>query len=31
MKVYRRLTMGEGENLSTFYKMVSSRLQEPSK
>src|ERR1700692_2423518 len=31
MKVYRRLTLGEGENLSLFYKMVSSRLQEPSK
>ena len=31
MKVYRRLTMGEAENLSAFYKMVSSRLQEPSK
>jgi hypothetical protein len=31
MKVYRRLTLGEGESLPTFYKMVSSRLQEPSK
>jgi hypothetical protein len=31
MKVYRRLTMGEAENLSTFYKMVSNRLQNPSK
>jgi hypothetical protein len=31
MKVYRRLTMGEAENLSAFYKMVSSRLQEPPK
>jgi hypothetical protein len=27
MKVYRRLTLGQGENLSLFYKMVSSRLQ----
>jgi len=31
IKVYRRLTMGEGENLCTFYKMVSGRLGEPSK
>ena len=31
MKVYRRLTMGETENLSTFYKMVSNRLQDASK
>lgn len=31
MKVYRRLTLGEEENLSSFYKMVLSRLQEPSK
>jgi hypothetical protein len=31
MKVYRRLTLGPAENLSTFYKMVSSRLNEPSK
>jgi hypothetical protein len=30
IKVYRRLTLGEGENLSTFYKMVSARLGEPS-
>lgn len=30
MKVYRRLTMGEAENLSAFYKMVSNRLQQPS-
>ena len=30
IKVYRRLTLGEGENLSAFYKMVSSRLN-PSK
>jgi hypothetical protein len=28
MKVYRRLTMGEGENLSTFYKLVARRLGE---
>jgi hypothetical protein len=28
MKVYRRLTMGDGENLSTFYKLVSGRLRE---
>jgi hypothetical protein len=26
IKVYRRLTMGEAENLSTFYQMVSARL-----
>ncbi len=26
IKVYRRLTMGAGENLSTFYAMVSARL-----
>src|ERR1700728_1646567 len=31
MKVYRRLTMGSGENLPGFYKMVSTRLQESSK
>jgi hypothetical protein len=31
MKVYRRLTMGAGENLPSFYKMVSGRLAEPSK
>src|SRR5580704_15501627 len=30
IKVYRRLTLGEGENLSTFYKMVCARLGEPS-
>jgi hypothetical protein len=30
IKVYRRLTLGEAENLSTFYKMVSARLGEPS-
>jgi hypothetical protein len=26
IKVYRRLTMGAGENLSAFYEMVSGRL-----
>jgi hypothetical protein len=26
MKVYRRLTMGEAENLQAFYGMVSTRL-----
>jgi hypothetical protein len=31
MKVYRRLTLGAGENLPAFYKMVSARLQESSK
>jgi hypothetical protein len=31
IKVYRRLTLGPGENLCTFYKMVSERLGEPSK
>lgn len=31
MKVYRRLTLGPAENLSTFYKMVSVRLDEPAK
>jgi hypothetical protein len=31
IKVYRRLTLGEGENLCTFYKMVSGRLGEPSR
>jgi hypothetical protein len=30
MKVYRRLTLGKGENLSAFYKMVAGRLDEPS-
>ena len=28
MKVYRRLTLGNGENLSAFYKMVSGRLDD---
>jgi hypothetical protein len=27
MKVYRRLTLGPEENLATFYKMVSARLE----
>jgi hypothetical protein len=31
MKVYRRLTMGEGESLPAFYRMVSTRLEQPSK
>jgi hypothetical protein len=31
MKVYRRLTLGAGENVSAFYNMVSARLNEPSK
>ena len=31
MKVYRRLTLGEAESLPAFYKMVSTRLEEPSK
>jgi hypothetical protein len=31
MKVYRRLTMGEGESLPAFYTMVLTRLEEPSK
>jgi hypothetical protein len=31
MKVYRRLTMGNGENLSVFYEMVSGRLGDASK
>jgi hypothetical protein len=30
MKVYRRLTMGEAENLSTFYRMVADRLVKQS-
>ncbi len=29
MKVYRRLTLGESENLSTFYQMVAGRLDQP--
>jgi hypothetical protein len=31
IKVYRRLTLGEEENLCAFYEMVSGRLGEPSK
>ena len=27
MKIYRRLTMGEGENLNEFLEMVSTRLE----
>jgi hypothetical protein len=30
IKVYRRLTLGEGENLSAFYQMISGRLNQPS-
>jgi hypothetical protein len=26
MKVYRRLTLGAAENLSTFYQLVEKRL-----
>ncbi len=29
MKVYRRLTLGEAENLAAFYKLVATRLDEP--
>lgn len=29
MKVFRRLTVGEAENLPAFYKMVSARLGNP--
>jgi len=29
VKVYRRLTLGEAENLPAFYKMVAARLSEP--
>jgi hypothetical protein len=28
VKVYRRLTLGEAENLPAFYKMVAARLGE---
>lgn len=31
IKVYRRLTMGQAEDVSAFYKMVSGRLENPSK
>jgi len=27
MKVHRRLTQGEGDNLWTFYKMVKAKLE----
>ncbi len=30
VKVYRRLTLGNAENLSAFYKMVAGRLEKPS-
>lgn len=30
MKVYRRLTMGEEEDLHTFYSMVTERLGKPA-
>jgi hypothetical protein len=30
VKVYRRLTLGEAENLPAFYKMVTARLGEQS-
>ena len=29
LKVYRRLTLGQAENLSAFYKMVAARLGAP--
>ena len=29
LKVYRRLTLGQTENLSAFYKMVAARLDQP--
>jgi hypothetical protein len=29
VKVYRRLTMGESEDLAAFYKMVAGRLGQP--
>jgi hypothetical protein len=31
IKVYRRLTLGRGENLPAFYTMISNRLDNPSK
>ncbi len=31
VKVYRRLTMGEEEDLRSFFSMVTSRLGEPAK
>jgi hypothetical protein len=30
MKVYRRLTMGEEEDLTAFYAMVTERLGKPA-
>lgn len=30
MKIYRRLTMGEEEDLKTFYNMVTERLGNPA-
>src|SRR6202050_4802956 len=30
LKVYRRLTLGQAENLSAFYRMVAGRLDEAS-
>ena len=30
MKVYRRLTVGEEEDLSAFYPMVTERLGKPA-
>jgi hypothetical protein len=31
LKVFRRLTLGEGENILNFYKLVRQRLAEPEK
>ena len=31
IKIYRRLTMGQAEDVSAFYKMVSGRLENASK
>lgn len=31
MKVYRRLTIGESENLPAFYRMVLSKFEEPTR
>jgi hypothetical protein len=31
IKVYRRLTMGEEEDLSSFFAMVTERLGDPAK
>jgi hypothetical protein len=30
MKVYRRLTVGEEEDLSSFYAMITERLGNPA-